>query len=132
MAILEGNDIALGTSLIMFLQVMSGTIMVSVGQNLFEQRLSSKLAASAPGVSLQAVLSAGNEDLAAKMRKIYEPSQVNHILVSYNQSLDYVFLFAMVLSCFSIIGSISMEWKNINNILDAQGESAMELEQDLH
>ena len=118
MAFLKGKDIALGTSLIMFLQVLSGTVMVSAAQNLFSQRLSSKLATSAPGVSLQVVLSAGNEDLAKKMSEKYEPNLVKGILVAYNQSIVYVFLFALILSCLTVIGSAGMEWRNIKKETD--------------
>ena len=130
MAFLKGKDVALGTSLIMFLQVMSGTIMISVGQNLFEQRLSSTLATSAPGVSLQAVLSAGNEGLAEKMGMIYTPPQVNDILLAYNQSIDYVFLFAMALSCLSIVGSLGMEWRNIKKVPGVEDGGGDALKQD--
>lgn len=132
-ALLKGNDIALGTSLVMFLQVMSGTVMVSVGQNLFEQRLSSTLATSAPGVNLQVVLSAGNEGLAEKMIAIYTPTQVQEILGAYNKSLDCVFLFALVLSCLSAVGSLGVEWRNIRRINEVQdrkhGGHASELDE---
>ncbi len=130
MALLKGKDVALGTSLIMFLQVMSGTIMVSVGQNLFEQHLSSNLAASAPGVNVQVVLSAGNKDLAEKMGQTYNVAQVKNILVAYNQSIDYVFILALALSCLSIVGSVGMEWRNINKEQDS-GDEDHASEQDL-
>ena len=123
MAFLNGKDIALGTSLIMFLQVMSGTVMISVGQNLFEQRLASNLAASAPGVDLQVVLSAGNEGLAEKMQQRYDTAQVDGILAAYNQSIDYVFVFALALACLTIVGSAGMEWRNINKERDAEEEN---------
>ena len=123
MAFLNGKDIALGTSLIMFLQVMSGTVMISVGQNLFEQRLASNLAASAPGVDLQVVLSAGNEGLAEKMQQRYDTAQVDGILTAYNQSIDYVFVFALALACLTIVGSAGMEWRNINKERDAEEEN---------
>ncbi|KAK5656797.1 hypothetical protein OQA88_4345 [Cercophora sp. LCS_1] len=121
MALLKGKDVALGSSLIMFLQVMSGTIMVSVGQNLFTQRLGSSLAASAPGVSLDVVLSAGNEEIAQKMGRIYGPEQVAGILTAYNESIVYVFFFAMILACLTIIGSVGMEWRNINKVQVYEG-----------
>lgn len=114
MAYLSGKDGSLGTSLIMFIQVMSGTIMVSVGQNLFTQRLTSKLAAEAPGVSLQVVLAAGNEGLVEQMSRVYSQTQVGEILVAYNETLNYVFLLSTVLSCLTIIGAAGMEWRNIN------------------
>ncbi|KXX73819.1 putative HC-toxin efflux carrier TOXA [Madurella mycetomatis] len=128
MALLEGKEAALGTSLIMFLQVMSGAIMVSVGQNLFLQRLASNLAESVPGVDLEVVLSAGNDDLAQKMASVYTPAQVADILVAYNQSIVYVFFFAMILACLSIIGSVGMEWKNINKMRDNDAEHSSEEE----
>jgi hypothetical protein len=118
MAFLEGKNVALGTSLIMFLQVLSGTIMVSVGQNLFLQHLRSILATSAPSINLNAVMAAGNEGLAEKMGKLYEPHIVSDIMVAYNQSIAYVFRFAMILSCLTIVGSAGMEWRNINKEKD--------------
>jgi hypothetical protein len=124
MAFLKGKDIALGTSLIMFLQVLSGTIMVSVGQNLFSQRLRAVLATSAPGVDLEVVLAAGNEDLVEKMGRVYSAALVGDIMVAYNQTLAYVFRFAMILTCLTLVGSAGMEWRNIKKERDHDEKQA--------
>jgi hypothetical protein len=122
MAFLKGKDIALGTSLIMFLQVLSGTIMVSVGQNLFAQRLRSILTTSAPAVDLEVVFAAGNEDLVGKLGKVYDQELVGKIMDAYNQSLGYVLQFAMILTCLTIVGSVGMEWRNIKKESDHDGK----------
>jgi hypothetical protein len=118
MAFLKGKDVALGTSLIMFVQYLSGTIMVSVGQNLFAQRLRALLATSAPAVDLEVVFAAGNEEVFEKMGRVYEPVLVSEIMVAYNQTLAYVFQFAMILTCLTIVGSVGMEWRNIKKEKD--------------
>jgi hypothetical protein len=124
MAFLEGKNVALGTSLIMFLQVLSGTIMISVGQNLFSQRLGSILASSAPSVDIKAVLAAGNEGLVEKMSRIYDYQLVDDIMMAYNQSIAYVFRFALILSCLTIVGSLGIEWRNINKERDVKRSTA--------
>ena len=124
--ILKGKDIPLATSLIMFLQILSGTIMVSVGQNVFVQRLGPSLAAHAPGVDPLIVISAGNENLAEKMARYYSPDTVERILVAYNNALHHVFVFALALTCITAIGSIGVEWRNLKKLHEKPATSTEE------
>lgn len=112
--VLKGRDIALGTSAMIFMQTISGTIFLSVAQNLFTDHLVQELAAHAPGVDAQFVVAAGAADIQATMSKVYSPAQVTEIIASYAAALQKVFLLALILATLTVLGSATLEWKNVN------------------
>ncbi|ERS97426.1 hypothetical protein HMPREF1624_05593 [Sporothrix schenckii ATCC 58251] len=113
-AVFKGRDIALASSAMIFTQTMAGAIFLSVSQNLFAQNLVGQLAARAPGVDPQFVVAAGASDVQATMGNVYSPSQVAEIIASYAAALQKVFLMALILSVLSVLGSATLEWKNVN------------------
>lgn len=119
-AVLTGSDVPLGTAAIIFVQTLSGTVFLSVGQNVFQSRLIGELRGRVPRVDPQVVLDSGAADLAQNMAKLY-PEDVQGILVAYAEALQAVFLIALVLSCLSLLGSGSCEWKNVKK--GAQGHA---------
>ncbi|KAM0810171.1 putative Major facilitator superfamily transporter [Seiridium cardinale] len=112
-AALKGPQMALGTSIIMFLQILAGAILVSVAQNVFYSDLPKQLAATAPGVSAQTVIALGADSLPSKLAAMYSPAEVRNILTAYNDSIRSVFIVAVAVSSLSVIGSAGVEWKNI-------------------
>lgn len=112
--VLKGRDIALGTSAMIFWQTISGTIFLSVAQNLFADHLVSEIEARAPGVDAQFVVASGASDVQATMSKVYSPTQVTEIVASYAAALQKVFLLSLILATLTVLGSASLEWKNVN------------------
>ncbi|KAL1895608.1 hypothetical protein Sste5346_005077 [Sporothrix stenoceras] len=112
--VLKGRDIALGTSAMIFWQTISGTIFLSVAQNLFADHLVDELQKRAPGVDAQFVVASGASDVQATMSKVYSPAQVTEIVASYAAALQKVFLLSLILACLTVLGSASLEWKNVN------------------
>ncbi|KAJ7908691.1 hypothetical protein B0H13DRAFT_656054 [Mycena leptocephala] len=61
--VLELKDVPIGSSINMFLQTLGGALFISVGQNVFQNKLISGLVARVSGVSPQIVFLAGATNL---------------------------------------------------------------------
>ncbi|CAK7243483.1 MAG: hypothetical protein STHCBS139747_005008 [Sporothrix thermara] len=111
--VLQGRDIPLGTSAMIFAQTMSGAIFLAVAQNLFASHLVSELATRAPGVDPQFVVNSGTANLKATMGAVYSPQQVDGIIAAYAAALQKVFLMTLILATLTVLGSASLEWKSV-------------------
>jgi len=107
-AVLARKDAPTGISLIMFCQLLGGAVFVSIGQNVFANELVKGLA-SVAGIQPAAVAANG----ATELRKNVDPAKLTGVLLAYNGALVKVFEAGLALACLSIIGALSMEWKNI-------------------
>ncbi|KAK3318185.1 major facilitator superfamily domain-containing protein [Apodospora peruviana] len=110
--VLFGGDIAIGTSLVIFAQTLSGTVWLSVANNVFQDHLVHELAIRAPAADPQVVLSTGGSAVAESIRKIY-PELVDQIVASYSDALKQVWLISVVLACLSVFGSVLQEWVSV-------------------
>ncbi|MCJ1399322.1 hypothetical protein MMC11_002524 [Xylographa trunciseda] len=105
---LKKKDVPTGVSLMFFGQQLGGAIFVSIGQNVFSNRLISGLA-SVPGLNPNIVVNTGATDL----RNVVAPQDLGLVLVAYNHALTSVFQAAVGAACLAIIGALAMEWKSI-------------------
>ncbi len=110
--VLTGKDMALGTSLIIFAQTISGTIFSSVANNIFQSGLVTELSARVPAVDPAIVVAAGANGLVQSMTKIY-PQYVGGILAAYAAALQKVWVIPVVLACLSVFGSTLVEWRSV-------------------
>ncbi|KAJ7131766.1 major facilitator superfamily transporter [Mycena crocata] len=108
-AVLERNDIAPGTSLLVFLQTIGGALFVSIAQNVFSTKLASGLAREVPGLDPRIVLSTG----ATNLKTTIAPQYLAAVLEVYNEALVATFHIALAMVSLSIFGALAMEWKNI-------------------
>ncbi|KAJ7683602.1 major facilitator superfamily domain-containing protein [Mycena rosella] len=104
--VLSLQDIPTGTSLIMFMQTLGGALFISVGQNVFTNKLVSGLASQVPGVNPAIVLSAGATSLRDSI-----------------DALISAFYVSVAMACLSLVGSSAIEWKSVKgkNIEMAMG-----------
>ncbi|KAJ7152947.1 major facilitator superfamily domain-containing protein [Mycena filopes] len=107
--VLSLKDIPTGTSLIMFAQTLGGALFVSVGQNVFTNKLASGLASSVPGVNPAIVLSAG----ATSLRNAVDPQYLPAVLQVYNHALITAFQVSIAMACLSLVGALAMEWRSV-------------------
>lgn len=126
--ILSLQDIPTGTSLIMFIQTLGslyipihhharltlilfpgGALFISVGENVFTNKLVSGLVDKVPGVNPAIVLSTGATSLQAAI----DPKFLPAVLGVYNHALITAFYVSVAMAGVSIIGSAAMEWKSI-------------------
>ncbi|KAL6865538.1 hypothetical protein ACO1O0_001632 [Amphichorda felina] len=111
--VLRGNDIPLGTSLLILIQTLAGTIFLAVGQNLFQTELIRALGVYVPGVDPRVVIHTGVSNLDSVIKKAYGAEAFRGVLDAYNTALKKCFLVCLILACLSIVGPIFMEWKNV-------------------
>jgi hypothetical protein len=94
----------------MFTPLFGGALFVSVGLNVFTNKLASNIiAAQVPGLNPVTIISAG----ATKIRKIVAPEYIQVILEAYNNALVEAYKIGLITSCLSILGAFGMEWVNV-------------------
>lgn len=108
-AVLPLSDIPSGTTAVLFFQVLGGAIMVSVGQNVFANRLTSGLS-RIPGVDAPLVIATGATDLR---NLIKEHDSLRAALKIYNSGLTEAFQVSLIMACLSALGAAGMEWKSV-------------------
>ncbi|KAH8705959.1 major facilitator superfamily domain-containing protein [Talaromyces proteolyticus] len=106
--VLQRNQVSIGASLMLFAQTLFGAIFVSVGQNVVDGQLASRLA-GITSITPQQIETAGITGLF----QIIPPQYHTAALEAYNDSLRVCFRVALTLACLAILGSIFMEWLNV-------------------
>ncbi|KAI9877355.1 MAG: hypothetical protein M1830_004161 [Pleopsidium flavum] len=106
--VLSKQDIPIGTALMFFAQSLGGAIFVSIGQNVFTNRLVSGLA-HVSALDPIVVVTTGATDL----RHVVAPEHLASVLSVYNNALTNTYHVALAVSCFSIVGALAMEWKSV-------------------
>ncbi|KAL8661820.1 MAG: hypothetical protein Q9202_005246 [Teloschistes flavicans] len=109
LGVLPLNDVPVGTTIIIFLQTLGGALFISVGQNIFNNRLISNLAVDVPSVDPSVILQVG----ATNLKNTVDPAQLHDILHAYNDSLTQTFYISVALAALSIFGAAAMEWKSV-------------------
>ncbi|ATY62230.1 sulfate permease 2 [Cordyceps militaris] len=105
-----GSDLAIATSVLIFLQSLSGTVFLSVAQNVFQGTLLRVIQQTLPDVDPAEVLGVGASELGAAMQIKY-PDRVGAILDAYNEGLRSVFLVSVVFACVGSLAVPLMEWR---------------------
>ncbi|KAF4627640.1 hypothetical protein G7Y89_g10514 [Cudoniella acicularis] len=119
--VLPRSDVAIGTAAIFFAQGLGGVGFVPAAQNVFISSLASGFI-RIPGLDAQAVLNTGATDLQTSVA----PQYLNALLVVYNHALTRTFVLATCVASLSVIGSLSIEWKNIKDMKRGSPEDAEE------
>ena len=116
---LKLQDVPTGTSLMMFMQALGGSVFLAVADNIFVNRLMSGLA-EIPGVNPSVVLAAGatNLKLSPAIRE------------AYNKALTQTWYLPVALAALSILGAVALEWRSVKD--DRKefdgGDTAVQLE----
>lgn len=110
--VLSGPEIPVGTSLMIFVQTISGALFLSVGTNVLQDRLIAELQETAPQVDPEIVFAAGAAQLETSMEKVY-PQYVSEIMKAYGKALQAVFLIFVVMAALSVLGVTVVEWKSV-------------------
>ncbi|APA06474.1 conserved hypothetical protein [Sclerotinia sclerotiorum 1980 UF-70] len=107
--VLDISQVPTGTSVIIFVQTLGGALFVSIGQNIFTNKLSENLAHFVPDLDPAVVLNTG----ATSIQKDIAPQYLAGVTISYNNALTQSFLVAAVMAALTIIGSLAVEWKSV-------------------
>lgn len=107
--VLNIKDVPTGTSVLIFLQTLGGALFVSVGENVFTNKLVEGLAEYAPDINPLVVLSTG----ATSIQSTTPPQYLAGVTLAYNEALVKAFTVATAMAALSIIGSVFVEWKSV-------------------
>lgn len=123
--VLPTADVPIGTSLMFFSQLLGGSIFISVGQNVLNNELVKHLS-GVSGFDISFILNAG----ATTLTHLAEPLRTT-VLFAYNESLRTVFQVGLVMTCLTIFGAASLEWRSVKSKKpgakkDAQAHSSAE------
>lgn len=105
----------------MLVQLLSGSIFVSVGQAVLQNKLVENLvkAFSDRGdFDPSQIANAGATDVLS----IVPADDLPAVLEAYNSALVQVYTVALVLSALTIFGSVAMEWKSVKKEGDKPSE----------
>lgn len=106
---LDLKDVPVGTALIMFCQQLGGALFVSVGQNVFTNRLLSGIRTAAPGIDPEFVTKVGATELAKQI----PPQFLLGVRIAYNDALTQAWYVAVAMSALSMLGAVLVEWKSV-------------------
>ncbi|KAL2046031.1 hypothetical protein N7G274_001478 [Stereocaulon virgatum] len=105
----ELDDVPVATALTNFCLTLGGALFISVGQNLFTNKLVTNLVADVPNIDPSIVLKVG----ATNLRHAVNPGNLSGVLTAYNGALIQAFRVSLAMACFSVIGALGMEWKSV-------------------
>ena len=108
-AVLPAKDIPTGTTVVLFYLLPGGTVMVSAGQNVFANALTSGLG-DIPGIDAEAVIAQGATSLK---ELVGDPDVRARALEVYNSALTDVFKVSVGKACASALGALGTEWKSV-------------------
>ncbi|KAJ7282314.1 major facilitator superfamily domain-containing protein [Mycena rebaudengoi] len=108
-AVLDLADVPVGTTMLMFTQTLGGALFISVGQNVFVNKLVSGLVSDVPAVNPAIILMAG----ATNIRHVVDPQFLAAVLVVYNKALISAFYVSVAMAALSLFGSMGVEWKSL-------------------
>ncbi|PBP24659.1 DHA14-like major facilitator [Diplocarpon rosae] len=107
--VLDISLVPIGTSIVIFLQTLGGALFVSIGLNVFTNKLVESLGKYAPDVDPLIVLSIG----ATSLQKDLPADQLPGVKLAYNAALTQAFLVAAVMAALTVIGAAAVEWKSV-------------------
>ncbi|KAK8075128.1 hypothetical protein PG997_009791 [Apiospora hydei] len=108
--VLSKDDIAVGTASVVAAQSLGGAIFISVGNNVFQARLRSIIAAdNLDSIDVDAVVAAG----ATAFRHLVPPNELTRLILDYNGALQTVFLVAVPLASLALVANCCLEWNSV-------------------
>lgn len=106
--VLPRDDVSIGASLMLFAQTLFGAIFVSIGQNVLDNQLVSRLSGIMP-ITAGQIEAAGATGLVKLFPEEFRPM----VLGAYNDSLRQCFIVGLIVACLCIFGGVTMEWRSV-------------------
>ncbi|RYP85119.1 hypothetical protein DL770_005099 [Monosporascus sp. CRB-9-2] len=105
--VLPTDDVPIGTSLMLFSQLLGGAVFISVGQNILGTQLLERLE-GVPGFDATFIQNEGATTITLL------PDSIKPTVISaYNQALRKVFQVGLIITCLTIFGALTMEWRSV-------------------
>ncbi|KAF1936695.1 MFS general substrate transporter [Clathrospora elynae] len=112
--VLPRSDIALGISMMFFVQQLGGSVFLAVGQNIFLKKLVKQLSGIA-GLDMTIIINTG----ATEQRNTVPANEIDTVISAYSHALTRVFFLSAAISVCMLFGSFMVEWRSIKK-LDGQ------------
>ncbi|KAK3327477.1 putative MFS aflatoxin efflux pump [Cercophora scortea] len=106
--VLSTKDVPIGSSLMFFSQLLGGAIFISVGQNLLNSNLLSRLS-GLPGFNPEVLSNNGATSLITQLPEGIRAT----VLYEYNEALRRVFQLGLIMACLAFLGTLAMEWRSV-------------------
>ncbi|EPS36331.1 hypothetical protein H072_10162 [Dactylellina haptotyla CBS 200.50] len=123
--VLPKKDVPIGLALMFFGQLIGAAVFVAVGENVLGNQLVQRLS-SIPGFDKTLVTDGGATAILGSVPIEFRRS----VLIAYNEALRKVFQVGLIVSCFTVLGAVALEWrsilerKNESDVGDEKGHSA--------
>ncbi|EXJ96431.1 hypothetical protein A1O1_01557 [Capronia coronata CBS 617.96] len=111
-AVLPLKDVPTGTALVMFMQTFGGALFVSVGQNIFNNRLITEIPKYVPGLDPSIILHVG----ATSLKEQIPAGSLAGVQEAYNTALTNTWYIAVAMACMTAIGAVFVEWKSVKGM----------------
>ena len=109
---LPAEDIPLGIASVTFFQASGPAIMIAVAQNVFDQRLLSRLTDQIPGLTLKKIIDTG----ATKLVSTVAMDKQVVVISAINYALTWVWYSCTILATLSVLGILGMDWRKLNQL----------------
>jgi len=107
--VLAAVDVPTGAVVLIFAQIIGGTVWLSVAQNVLTSQLLKGLVGAVPNLDPRTVLNMG----ATGLRGAVEAQYLDNVLEVYNVALTRTFYCSISLAAIALIAASGMEWKSI-------------------
>ncbi|CAN8099893.1 unnamed protein product [Discula destructiva] len=111
-AVLNHKDLPTGTAIIVFCQTIGGSLFVSVGENVFNNKLVSFVGEYAPGMDAGLVLRTGATSIQQVVKEQF-PQYLAGVTLAYSDAITQTFLVSAAMGAISIIGSALTPWGSV-------------------
>ena len=107
--VLPLHDVPVGTAMMFFFQTLGGALMISVGQNVFDNELIKGITSNVPGVNPQQIVNVG----ATNLQSVIPARFLTKVLQVYNDSLTTTWYVAVAMASMGVFGTVWIEWKSV-------------------
>lgn len=121
-SVLPLSQIAVALAVLVFIQGLGCSILISVATTIFDNSLESEIMSKAPGVDAAAVIAAG----ATAFRDVVSKEELPNVLRAYANSFDQTFYLVIGLSCVTFITSWGLGNHDVKNKPDTKDEDVVE------
>jgi hypothetical protein len=114
-AVLDIEDVPIGTACIIFFQTLGGALFVAVAQTVFQNSVVRAAKELVPDIDPVLVLNIGATQLRAVLTKIGKQDELPEVLRVYMVGLRDAFRVSVGLASAAVLATIFVEWKSIKS-----------------
>ena len=106
---LSAADVNTGLAIILFAQNFGPALSVALAQSIFQNKLAENIGGIVPGITTSKIEDMGLSDLKRQIG----PQKLQELLTGFDRSLMQTWYVAVGLSCATLVGSSTMQWRSV-------------------